>query len=347
MVSYICIIRIRLNITSNKLEFCIRLLVYLFCGVSFAGFILLPCAAAAIMIIMETEAFTRYILLEKKYSPNTVSAYAADLAEFDAYLEENSLPADERSVDFNMVRGWVVSMMEKGSAPSSVNRRISSLRAYFRYCIRTGIVKSSPVERQGSVKEPHRVTVPYSVEEMEHLLSPELYEGDPDGLRNRTMIELFYGCGLRCAELCGVAPGDVDFGRKLLLVHGKGSKERYVPLHDRLLSSLSLYMDAEGMRAGNANENLLFHKNGKKLSPTLVYRIINKYLGLVTGKMKKSPHVLRHSFATHLIEQGADITSVKELLGHSSLVSTQVYTHTSLGKLKSVYNRAHPRGTKE
>ena len=182
---------------------------------------------------------------------------------------------------------------------------------------------------------------------MEHLLSPELYEGDPDGLRNRTMIELFYGCGLRCAELCGVAPGDVDFGRKLLLVHGKGAKERYVPLHDRLLSSLSLYMDAEGMRAGNANENLLFHKNGKKLSPTLVYRIINKYLGLVTGKMKKSPHVLRHSFATHLIEQGADITSVKELLGHSSLVSTQVYTHTSLGKLKSVYNRAHPRGTKE
>ena len=228
-----------------------------------------------------------------------------------------------------MVRGWVVSMMEKGSAPSSVNRRISSLRAYFRYCIRTGIVKSSPVERQGSVKEPHRVTVS-SVEEMEDFLSPELYEGDPDGLRNRTMIELFYGCGLRCAELCGVAPGDVDFGRKLLLVHGKGAKERYVPLHDRLLSSLSLYMDAEGMRAGNANENLLFHKNGKKLSPTLVYRIINKYLGLVTGKMKKSPHVLRHSFATHLIEQGADITFGQGTFGtFESCLHAGVYAYIS------------------
>lgn len=297
--------------------------------------------------IMETEAFTRYLILEKKYSPNTVRAYATDLAEFDAYLEENSLPADERSVDFNMVRGWVVAMMESGLAHSSVNRKISSLRAYFRYCLRTGVLKSSPVERQHSVKEPRRVTVPYSVDEMEHLLSPELYEEDADGLRNRTMIELFYGCGLRCAELCGALVGDVDFGRKLILVRGKGSKERYVPLHERLLSSLLRYMNAEGLGDGNANENLLFHKNGKKLSPTLVYRVINKYLGLVTGKMKKSPHVLRHSFATHLIEQGADITSVKELLGHSSLASTQVYTHTSLGKLKSVYNRAHPRGGKE
>lgn len=296
---------------------------------------------------METEAFTRYLLLEKKYSPNTVRAYAADLAEFDAYLEENSYPADERSVDFHVIRGWVVSMMEGGLAPSSVNRKISSLRAYFKYCLRCGILKISPVESQGNIKEPHRVTVPYSVDEMEHLLSPELYEEDTDGLRNRTMIELFYGCGLRCAELCGALVGDIDFGRKLILVRGKGSKERFVPLHERLLSSLSQYMSAQGMCGGNANENLLFHKNGKKLSPTLVYRIINKYLGLVTGKMKKSPHVLRHSFATHLIERGADISSVGELLGHSSLISTQVYTHTSLGKLKSVYNRAHPRGKKE
>lgn len=292
---------------------------------------------------MQTDRFTDYLLWERKYSAHTVGAYATDLAEFGRYLEENDLPQDDGQIDYQMVRGWVVFLMERGFSPSSVNRKISALRSYFKFLVRRGTIEVSPMIRQGNLKEPKRVTVPYSVQEMRHLLAPDLYVDDPDGERNRLMMELFYGCGLRCSELCDVKAGDLDFAREMVRVRGKGSKERFVPMHQRLCSALRDYL-ARQDGGGSAKESLLFAKNGKKMPAGLVYRIINKYLGLVTVKMKKSPHVLRHSFATHLMESGADISSVKELLGHSSLASTQVYTHTSLGKLKSVYNQAHPRG---
>lgn len=292
---------------------------------------------------MRTEDFTNYLLLEKKYSPHTVESYGADLSEFEAYLSEHSFPIEDSEVDFQTVRSWVVDLMERGFSPSSVNRKISALRSYFKYLLRKGLIEASPMVRQGNLKEPHRVTVPYSVDEMKHLLDPELYKDDPDGERNRLMVEMFYGCGLRCSELCDVRIGDLDFGRELVRVRGKGAKERFVPMHRELGRELEKFLST-WLGGGNAKESLLFAKDSKKLSAALVYRIINKYLSLVTVKMKKSPHVLRHSFATHLMEAGADISSVKELLGHSSLASTQVYTHTTLGKLKSVYNQAHPRG---
>ena len=292
---------------------------------------------------MRIEDFTSYLLLEKKYSPHTVESYGTDLSEFEAYLESHGFPVEDAQVNFQTVRSWVVDLMERGFSPSSVNRKISALRSYFKFLLRRGLIEASPMVRQGNLKEPHRVTVPYSVDEMTHLLDPELYKDDPDGERNRLMVEMFYGCGLRCSELCGVRIGDLDFGRELVRVRGKGAKERFVPMHRELSREIERFLSGQSGQ-GNAKESLLFAKDSKKLSAVLVYRIINKYLSLVTVKMKKSPHVLRHSFATHLMEAGADISSVKELLGHSSLASTQVYTHTTLGKLKSVYNQAHPRG---
>lgn len=187
------------------------------------------------------------------------------------------------------------------------------------------------------------MTVPYSAVEMKRVLDPELYWDDPNGERNRLIVELFYGCGLRCSELCGLRTNDLSADRGTIKVHGKGNKERLVPLHKRLGAALAAY--AATVPAGDgAKAPFLFAEENEKLSRFVVYRIINKYLGLATRKVKKSPHVLRHTFATHLLEEGADISSVKELLGHASLASTQIYTHTSLGKLKSVYNRAHPRG---
>lgn len=292
---------------------------------------------------MRIEDFTSYLLLEKKYSPHTVESYGTDLSEFEAYLSEHGFPTEDSEVDFQAIRSWVVDLMERVFSPSSVNRKISALRSYFKYLLRRGLIEASPMVRQGNLKEPHRVTVPYSVDEMKHLLDPELYEDDPDGERNRLMVEMFYGCGLRCSELCDVRIGDLDFGRELVRVRGKGTKERFVPMHRELGRVIERFLSTRSGQ-GNTKESLLFAKDSKKLSAGLVYRIINKYLSLVTAKMKKSPHVLRHSFATHLMEAGADISSVKELLGHSSLASTQVYTHTTLGKLKSVYNQAHPRG---
>lgn len=192
--------------------------------------------------------------------------------------------------------------------------------------------------RQGNLKEATHITVPYSEDELKELLSHKLYEKDENGVRNRMIIEMFYTLGIRRAELIGIKKDDIDLSSSTIKIYGKGAKERIIPLPPPLKKSLHDYLSSQ-----YTGDVYLFEEKEKKLSETLVYRIINHYLGLVTNKTKKSPHVLRHSFATHMIENGADISSVKELLGHSSLVSTQVYTHTTIGKLKSVYNHSHPR----
>ncbi len=287
---------------------------------------------------MPISRFISYLKDERHYSIHTADAYERDLYNFNSFIENTSHDADILKADFHTVRSYVIHLMENGLSPRSINRHISSLRAFYRYMLRAGHIDKDPMTRQGNLKEPSHITVPYSEDELKELLSHELYKSDEYGERNRMIIELFYALGIRRAELINIKKDDIDFSSSSIKIYGKGAKERILPLMSELKKSLWNYIS--GPYAGRV---YLFEENEKKIPQTLVYRIINHYLAHVTDKIKKSPHVLRHSFATHMIENGADISSVKELLGHSSLASTQVYTHTTIGKLKSVYNHSHPR----
>ena len=287
---------------------------------------------------MPIPRFISYLKDERRYSPHTANAYERDLYHFKSFIDDTTDEGDVLKVDFHTIRSYVVHLMEEGFSPRSINRHISSLRAFYRYMLRHSYINKDPMTRQGNLKEASHVTVPYSEDELKELLSHKLYEKDENGVRNRMIIEMFYTLGIRRAELIGIKKDDIDLSSSTIKIYGKGAKERIIPLPPPLKKSLHDYLSSQ--YTGGV---YLFEEKEKKLPETLVYRIINHYLGLVTNKTKKSPHVLRHSFATHMIENGADISSVKELLGHSSLVSTQVYTHTTIGKLKSVYNHSHPR----
>ena len=287
---------------------------------------------------MPIPRFISYLKDERRYSPHTVCAYERDLYHFKSFIDDITEDGDILKVDFHTIRSYVVHLMEKGFTPRSINRHISSLRAFYRYMLRHSYIEKDPMTRQGNLKEASHITIPYSEDELKRLLSLDIYENDPNGHRNHMMIEVFYTLGVRRAELINIKKEDIDFSTSTIKIYGKGAKERIIPLPPSLKKSLHDYLSSQ-----YAGTVYLFEENEKKLPETLVYRTINHYLSHVTDKTKKSPHVLRHSFATHMIENGADISSVKELLGHSSLVSTQVYTHTTIGKLKSVYNHSHPR----
>lgn len=287
---------------------------------------------------MPIPRFISYLKNERRYSPHTANAYERDLYHFKSFIDDTTDEGDVLKVDFHTIRSYVVHLMEEGFSPRSINRHISSLRAFYRYMLRHSYIEKDPMTRQGNLKEASHVTVPYSEDELKRLLSMDIYEEDPNGYRNRMIIEMFYTLGIRRSELIGIKKDDIDPSSSTIKIYGKGAKERIIPLPPPLKKSLHDYLSSQ-----YTGRIYLFEEKEKKLPETLVYRIINHYLAHVTDKIKKSPHVLRHSFATHMIENGADISSVKELLGHSSLVSTQVYTHTTIGKLKSVYNHSHPR----
>ena len=287
---------------------------------------------------MPIPRFISYLKDERRYSPHTADAYERDLYHFKSFIDDTTDEGDVLKVDFHTIRSYVVHLMEESFSPRSINRHISSLRAFYRYMLRHSYINKDPMTRQGNLKEATHITVPYSEDELKRLLSMDIYEEDPNGHRNRMIIEMFYTLGIRRAELIGIKKDDIDLSSSTIKIYGKGAKERIIPLPPPLKKSLHDYLSSQ-----YTGRIYLFEEKEKKLPETLVYRIINHYLAHVTDKIKKSPHVLRHSFATHMIENGADISSVKELLGHSSLVSTQVYTHTTIGKLKSVYNHSHPR----
>lgn len=294
---------------------------------------------------MIIESFLDYVALEKKYSNHTVLAYKNDLLSFKDFCESQFDQKDLQNISYGQIRSWIVWLVEQGISNNSINRKISSLKSFYRFLQKTKQIEINPLAKHKALKVEKKVQVPFSVEEVSDVLE-DFEEVDFTSLRNKLIVELFYSTGIRRIELISITLGAVNFEEGTIKILGKRNKERYVPLIAPVLKTLGRYIDHR-KKINPDNDYLFITDKGNKIYETLVYRIINKYFSNVSSKVKKSPHILRHSFATHLLNGGADLNSVKELLGHSSLASTQVYTHNSLDKIKKVYNQAHPRSSKK
>lgn len=293
---------------------------------------------------MSVPAFEKYLALEKKYASHTVRAYVRDLEAFAAYCRDHQDTEDLEDLPYAVIRNWVIDLMENGRTNRTINRKVASLKAYYKYLVRSGKVAANPLAGHKPLRTDKKVEVPFSEAEMRALLTQWPEEDAFEGARDRLVVELLYATGMRRAELIGLRLQDLDLENGTLKVLGKRSKERIIPLLENLRQQIARYLDLRKAEFPLEDSPFLFlTASGGKMYPTLVYRIINKYLGIVSAKAKKSPHILRHTFATHMLNKGADMNSVKELLGHASLASTQVYTHNSIAELKRIHGSAHPR----
>jgi integrase/recombinase XerC len=296
---------------------------------------------------MSISAFSDYLLFEKKYSELTLKAYRSDLEGFSEFIASEYETSSIDQVNYPQIRNWIVKLVDSGISNRSINRKISSLNSYYKFLQKIGELQINPLSKHRALKTGKKVQVPFSEKEMASVL--ELLDGDTsfEGLRNRAIIELFYATGIRRIELVQLKLRDLDLQAATVKILGKRNKERLMPLLPSVVASLDRYILARNTCEIIEDPDLLFlTKKGVKIYEMLVYRIINDYFSLVSSKVKRSPHILRHSFATHLLNQGANLNAVKELLGHSSLAATQVYTHNSIAKLKEVYAKAHPRSKK-
>ncbi|MBD3584003.1 tyrosine-type recombinase/integrase [Flavobacterium selenitireducens] len=294
------------------------------------------------------EAFADYLGKEKKYSMHTLTAYMADLAEFSSFAELEFGDADVDSVGYGQIRSWIVSLVEAGISNTSVNRKIASLKAYYKFLLKIKQIEVNPLLKHKSLKAPKKLQIPFSENELDAVLHQIEYPPGFEGIRDKLVIDLFYGTGMRRTELIHLKMSNVDLSAGTLKVVGKRNKERILPILPILSQQLRAYISERAQLQQITDNDLFFLSlKGVKLTESFVYRMINGYFSTVSGKVKKSPHILRHTFATHLLNNGADLNSVKELLGHSSLASTQIYTHSSLAELKQVHGNAHPRGQRD
>lgn len=291
------------------------------------------------------QKFKDYLLHEKHYSALTARAYIQDLTDFEEYLIAEFSEQIENT-EYIFVRAYIVKLMEEQILAVSINRKMSSLKTFFKFLQKVGVREHSPMIKHRALKIPKQVQVPFSLSEVEKVMNSD-FDNDFNGSRDKLILMLLYTTGMRRAELIHLKAHSVDLQLSTIRILGKRNKERILPLLSEVVEMVKLYLSQRSNIGRNEQEDFLFiSENGAKLSDSFVYRLINRYFSTVTGKVKKSPHILRHSFATHLLNEGADLNSVKELLGHSSLASTQVYTHNSLAELKKVYQNAHPRNKK-
>jgi integrase/recombinase XerC len=292
------------------------------------------------------DSFLDYLSYEKKYSANTICAYQNDLVSFKDFCETDFHLDDLLQVEYPIIRSWIVNLVKQKISNRSINRKITSLNSFYKFLQKTHQIEINPLSKHKSLKTVNKLQIPFTVKEIDEAISTIKENTDFKTSRNKLIVELLYSTGIRKSELIHIKEMDVDFANKTIKVLGKRNKERYVPLLDKVIVMIKQYLELkEDLTTGNVA--LLITEKGNKLSKSLVYTIINSYFSNVSTKVKKSPHILRHSFATHLLNEGANLNSVKELLGHSSLASTQVYTHNSLEAIKKVYNQAHPRSLKK
>lgn len=290
------------------------------------------------------KRFLEYIAVEKRYSKNTVASYTKDLTDFSTFLLATENHQDYAKVDKKIVRNFMTELSISGLSKRSINRKLSSLRSFFLFQLKLGVISQSPLESIASLKFFAEKQIPFSESEMDELRLV-IPEGATSDLLKMLIIETLYQTGIRRAELCNLLLEDVDCDAKEIKVIGKGNKTRIIPVSEKLVSGFRKYLSKR--KPVEESEMYFFvNSKGKKLYDKFVYSVVNSYLGLVSSKSKRSPHILRHSFATHVLNNGAEISKVKKIMGHSSLASTQVYTEANIEQLKKVFNSAHPRAKK-
>ncbi len=292
---------------------------------------------------MFIEQFIAYLKFEKRYSPNTVLAYQKDLNQFgDFLLEQFELKQIETATHIH-IRSWLAQMKQEGIESKTINRKISTLKSFYKYLHRLGQIKQSPTAKIISPKTKKRLPVFVKETEIQALLKQSEFGEDVKGQTNWLILEILYQTGMRKSELINLKLNRVDLKQRQLQVLGKGNKERIIPISHELTESIKSYLPLRLEVKDLQSDNLLVLPSGKALYPKYVYNVVTKYLGQFTTLSKRSPHILRHTFATHLLNNGAELNAVKELLGHASLAATQVYTHNSIEKLKNIHKKAHPK----
>jgi integrase/recombinase XerC len=295
---------------------------------------------------MYLQKFIDYVTLEKNYSSHTILAYKNDLKNFSIFSMKEYDVSSLENIEYFIVRSWIVNLIDEGVSNRSINRKLSALRSFYKFLVKTSTIKVSPMTEHRPMKIQKKIHLPFSEDEVFSVLRGDFFSNNFKGVLEKTLIHTLYFTGARRSEIIEMEFISVDLKQEILKVLGKRNKERLIPIHSILKIQLESYLNFRIKLKNSSNIKTFFClENGKKISPGFVYKTVNVYFNLVSSKSKKSPHMLRHSFATHMLDQGADLNAVKGLLGHSSIAATQNYTHTSMKKIKSIYSKAHPRGS--
>jgi integrase/recombinase XerC len=294
---------------------------------------------------MFADAFIQYLTFEKRFSVHTITAYKNDLRQFSSFADSIYGITDSRDVSYQLIRSWLAQLIQTGTSPRSANRKLSTLKSYFRFLINRGYIEENPVHKVIAPKISKKLPVFVENEKMDKLLGAIAVESDFNSVLSRFVVEILYATGMRVAELIALKHKDIDMASMSLLVTGKRNKQRIIPFGSHLRDAITEFTLAKEkqLRPVQANDFLITTVKGKKAYPKLIYNIVTQSLQRITTQDKKSPHVLRHTFATSMLNNGADLNAIKELLGHSNLAATQVYTHNTIERIKHIYQQAHPK----